>query len=52
MKISAFRVWLQSMWLDHVDEIREWTGSTPSYTAEDYFRSYRWWLRTIYRNRG
>ena len=48
----AFRIWLQQQWLDHVDEVREWTGVAPAYTAADYFRAYRWWLRTIYRSRG
>ena len=47
-----FRAWCQEMWMEHCDEVREWTGRAPAYTAKDYFGSYRWWLRTMYRNKG
>ena len=49
---SQFRHWLRNQWLDHVDEVTEWTGRSPTYTAADYFGKYKWWLRTVYRNRG
>jgi hypothetical protein len=49
---SPFGLWLQRMWVEHVDEVREWTGRAPEYTAADYFGKYKWWLRTVYRNRG
>ena len=47
-----FRTWCQEMWMEHCDEVRTWTGLAPTYTQQDYFTSYRWWLRTMYRNRG
>jgi len=50
--ISPFELWLHRMWNEHVEEVREWTGSPPTYTAAEYFGKYKWWLRTLYRSRG
>lgn len=47
-KHTAFRVWLQRMWQEHQDEMLEITGRRCDYTAQDYFRKYKWWLKTVY----
>jgi len=46
---QTFRAWLNSMWLDHKDEVREYTGRDVPYDLRDYFLKYRWWLKTIYK---
>jgi len=47
--MNRFRHWLVTQWLEHVDEVISWTGKAPSYTAEDYFAKYKWWLRREFR---
>ena len=45
-----FRHWCWETWRAHCDEVHNWTGEYPAYSARDYFTSYRWWLRTLYRH--
>lgn len=40
----SFRLWLQQTWYDHVSEIEQWTGHAPTYSPQDYFNKYKWWL--------
>lgn len=46
---KTFRVWLQDMWLAHLDELDSWGLSRPDYTSAVYFQRFRWWLRAEYR---
>ena len=36
-----FRNWCQQIWFEHVDEMLDYTGKTPVYHANEYFRKYR-----------
>jgi hypothetical protein len=47
----TFRDWLREVWLEHIEEVITWTGSTPTYTSEGYFSKYKWWLRREYQHR-
>lgn len=46
---KTFRVWLQDMWLAHLDELDSWGLARPDYTSAVYFQRFRWWLRAEYR---
>ena len=48
MTQKTFRAWLHAIWLDHKDEIREYTGAEVPYDLRDYFLKNRWWLKTMY----
>ena len=48
-KITSFRVWLNRKWVDYQDELFE-VGQTPDcQTPSEYFRRYRWWLKTQFK---
>ena len=44
-----FRTWCHQVWYEHLDEVLEYEGQIPAYTAKTYFEKYRWWLRREYR---
>ena len=46
----TFRSWLQEMWYNHIDEMVNYTGRAPVYTAKDYFHKYKYWLKREYRH--
>ena len=48
-KTNAFRLWLQDMWLQHLDELDSYSLPRPDYTSTAYFQRFRWWLRAEYR---
>jgi len=47
---SSFRRWCHEMWFRHSDEVLDWTGKTPEYTATQYFNQYKWWLKREYQH--
>lgn len=49
--LKAFRVWLQEMWYEHLDELQV-IGQTPNakYTLKEYFNKYKYWLKREYRH--
>lgn len=44
---SPFRVWITNKWYEHKDEVAVWGGEICG-TPEEYFRKYKWFLKTIY----
>lgn len=44
---STFRVWVANKWYEHRDENEAW-GCKVSGSSADYFRKYKWFLKTIY----
>ena len=46
---KPFRNWLTEKWMQHCDEIYDWTGKTPDYPLREYFNRYRWFLKALYR---
>jgi hypothetical protein len=46
---SAFRVWLQEMWMKHKDECFTWTRQFPEYDDRYYFRKHRWMLKKMFK---
>lgn len=48
MNIS-FRCYIQEMWFRHKEEIEYWEKKNPDCKFDEYFRQFRWWLRTEYR---
>ena len=49
MKNSQFRNFVYNKWMEHKDEIFEWTHKLPEYDADYYFRQHRWLLRAMYK---
>jgi hypothetical protein len=49
--MSKFRLWLQAMWYDHLDEL-DVIGQRPNakYTLADYFNRHKYWLKREYRH--
>lgn len=47
MKSTAFRIWLQRIYMDHKDEAMEY--GQPVSNAAGYFRLYKYWLKREYR---
>ena len=46
---KPFRRWLSEKWMQHCDEIYDWTGKSPDYPLREYFNRYRWFLKALYR---
>lgn len=46
-----FRLWLQGMWYEHLDELQV-MGQTPNskYTLKEYFNKYKYWLKREYKH--
>ena len=43
-----FRHWLYNMYLDNCEEHREFR-TMPYQNLQEYFKTFRWWLRREYR---
>lgn len=41
---SDFRIWCTTKWFEHRDEVFEWTGCFPEYSAKQFFNKYKWLL--------
>ena len=50
MKNSQFRNFVYNKWLDHKDEIFEWTHKLPEYDEKYYFSKHRWMLRAMFKD--
>jgi hypothetical protein len=48
MKTTAFRVWLQRIYMEHKDEAESY--GFPTCDADTYFRMYRFWLKREYKH--
>ena len=48
MKTSAFRIWLQQIYMEHKDEAEALGFQT--YDANTYFRTYRYWLKREFKH--
>jgi hypothetical protein len=44
------RSWVQDKWYDYVEEIMAWEKRIPDLNAQQYFRKYRWMLKTLYKH--
>lgn len=44
----TFRFWCREKWYEHIDEIISIGGTEPTYTSQQYFNKYRWWLKREY----
>jgi hypothetical protein len=47
VKETDFRLWLRHMWLANCEEHDAY--GEPPYSMTEYWRQYRWFLRTQYR---
>lgn len=45
----SFRQWCYEMWMNHCDEVEQWSGQRVSYLSAEYFGQYKWWLRREFR---
>jgi hypothetical protein len=50
-KDSFFRRWTYEVWLEHKEEILNYTNQTVAYDGATYFKKYKWWLKTIYKEK-
>jgi len=48
--MKTFRLWVQEMWYEHVEETRVWEGVETSATPHEYFTRYKWWLKREYQH--
>lgn len=46
--LTPFRMWLQNKWMDHKEEVGNW-GGVPFTDVSAYFRTYKWWLKSLYK---
>lgn len=44
----SFRAWCQEMWYQHVDELTAY-NLAPQFTSQQYFNTYKYWLKREYR---
>lgn len=44
---SEFRLWVTNKWYEHRDESEAW-GCPVNGSSADYFRKYKWFLKTVY----
>jgi len=47
---SSFRLWLQDMWYQHLDEHISLGLAPPKYALKHYFNEYKYWLKREYRH--
>ena len=50
MKESPYRNWLRHKWYEHLDELLSYGEPHPQYSADFYYKTYKWWLRREYRH--
>jgi hypothetical protein len=43
-KSSMFRLWVQTKWYEHVEELEAFRLPV-NYNSKDYFRKYKYWLK-------
>jgi hypothetical protein len=43
-----FRQWVQEKWYEHLAELESY-GLRPQFTSQQYFNTYKHWLRREYR---
>ena len=48
---SQFRLFCYEKWYEHKDEVLEWTGSPVQGDPEQYFGKYKWFLKTLFKER-
>lgn len=44
---SPFRSWVTNKWYEHKEEVAVWGGEVCGSPGE-YFRKYKWFLKTVY----
>ena len=44
-----FRSFCYNMWMAHKDELIEWEKRLPEYDSSEYFKRYKWMLKSMYR---
>ena len=49
---SAFRFFVNEMWMMHKDEIMTWTGKTVDYDAKYYYTKHRWLLKRMFKEQN
>ena len=49
-KHKSFRMWLQEMWYDHLDELMSLGLPPPKYALEQYFAKHKYWLKREYKH--
>jgi hypothetical protein len=42
--MKYFRTWCREKWFEHKDELESYGQPLP-YTAEEYFKKYKFWLK-------
>jgi len=47
--MKTFRHWVAAIWYEHQEELMVWGQRAPDYTAQQYFRKYKWWLWRQYK---
>ena len=47
---KPFRLWLQEMWYDHLDELMSLGLPPPKYALMEYFAKYKYWLKREYQH--
>ena len=45
----SFRLWLQEKWYEHCEELVGY-GQAITYTSQEYFNKYKYWLKREYRH--
>ena len=46
---SDFRLWVNMQWFEYKEEVWAWEGRDVTGTPQEYFRKYKWFLRTKYK---
>lgn len=45
---SNFRLWVQNLWYENCDE--HYAHKEPSYSIQEYFQKFKYWLKREYRH--
>lgn len=46
--MKQYNMWLYEKWIEHCEEILSYTSKMPTYFAQEYFDTYKWWLEQEY----
>ena len=49
---SAWKNFVQEIWMQHKDEIMVWEKRQVNYTLQDYYNQHKWFLRRLFRAEG